>query len=374
MPVSPSFSTGVIAAFAALGATAASAQITIPTVFIGNSGNTGDTRVMTTDGTTGYGAVGHLYNIGTHEVTAGQYTAFLNAVARTDTNGLYDPAMASAPFGCGIAQSGSSGNYTYSVNGLTVNRPVNHVTFWDAARFANWLHNGQPTGPQNGSTTEDGAYTLTESGIAANTVVRNPGWQWAVSSEDEWYKAAYYKRGGTNAGYWLYPTGTDTLPGNDPADPSGNNANHYTGSGAYPIANPFFITLVGEFQNSASPFGTFDQGGNVWEWSDSIISGTLRCFRGSSFSEFDVGRLPSDFRAGIAPVLEGIDLGFRVSQTTTCIGDLNGDNAVNTSDLTVLLSRFGTVVAPGGTGDFNHDGAVNTQDLTTLLARFGIAC
>ena len=28
------------------------------------------------------------------------------------------------------------------------NRPVNYVNFWDAARFANWLHNGQPVGPQ----------------------------------------------------------------------------------------------------------------------------------------------------------------------------------------------------------------------------------
>ena len=37
-------------------------------------------------------------------------------------------------------------------------RPVNYVSFWDAARFANWLHNGQPTGAQGAGTTEDGAY------------------------------------------------------------------------------------------------------------------------------------------------------------------------------------------------------------------------
>jgi len=35
----------------------------------------------------------------------------------------------------------------------------------------------------------------------------------AVASEDEWYKAAYYKGGSTNAGYWYYPTGSDTYLG-----------------------------------------------------------------------------------------------------------------------------------------------------------------
>ncbi len=57
-----------------------------------------------------------------------------------------------------------------------------------------------------------------------------------------------------------------------------------------------------------------------------------------------------------------------------CIGDLNGDNAVNTQDLTAFLSRFGTTVTPGGPGDFNNDGAVTTADLTTFLGRFGSAC
>ena len=36
------------------------------------------------------------------------------------------------------------------------NRPVDYVSFWDAARFTNWLHNGQGLGGD----TENGAYTL----------------------------------------------------------------------------------------------------------------------------------------------------------------------------------------------------------------------
>ena len=151
------------------------------------------------------------------------------------------------------------------------NRPVNYVSFWDSCRFANWLSNGQGNGD-----TETGAYTLTATTASmADTIQRNAGWTWAVTSEDEWYKAAYYKGGGTNAGYWLYPTSSNTAPGQDMADASGNNANYYTDPDAYPIDSGKYTTVVGEFQNSDSPYGTFDQGGNVWEWNEAIIGGAL---------------------------------------------------------------------------------------------------
>ena len=67
----------------------AQANITIATVPVGDAGNAPDTAVMK-DGTTGYGSVAYNYNIGKYDVTAGQYTAFLNAVAATDTYGLYN--------------------------------------------------------------------------------------------------------------------------------------------------------------------------------------------------------------------------------------------------------------------------------------------
>ena len=85
----------------------------------------------------------HAYAIGKYEVTAGQYTEFLNAKAKTDTYGLYNTNMWSDTYGCKIQQTGSSGSYAYSVAADYANRPVNYVSFWDAARFTNWLHNGQ---------------------------------------------------------------------------------------------------------------------------------------------------------------------------------------------------------------------------------------
>ena len=46
------------------------------------------------DPATGHGAVGYAYSIGTYDVTIGQYTEFLNKVAKTDTYGLYNTNLA----------------------------------------------------------------------------------------------------------------------------------------------------------------------------------------------------------------------------------------------------------------------------------------
>lgn len=53
--------------------------ISIDLVPVGNAGNANDA------GGSGIGAVAYDYQIGKYDVTIGQYTAFLNAVAATDT-------------------------------------------------------------------------------------------------------------------------------------------------------------------------------------------------------------------------------------------------------------------------------------------------
>jgi formylglycine-generating enzyme len=293
----------------------ASATVNIETVPVGNPGNAGDTRYPS-GGVSSFGAVAYTYNIGKYEVTAGQYCEFLNKVARTDTYGLYNTNMSWTDYGSGISRSGWSGNYTYNVTAAFVNRPVNYVNWGDAARFANWLHNGQPTGPQGLSTTEDGAYFLNGATTSAQllAVTRRADWRWAIPSADEWYKAAYYKSGSTHAGYWDYPTRSDTVPGQDLADLSGNNAN-YIGSGPYPIDAPYYTTVAGEFQNSESPYGTFDQGGNVREWNEGVADGTYRGLRGGSFSySFTYLRPLLGYSIYVTPMTELNDIGFRVSQ------------------------------------------------------------
>ncbi|NLS93320.1 MAG: SUMF1/EgtB/PvdO family nonheme iron enzyme [Planctomycetaceae bacterium] len=269
-------------------------------VEVGNPGNGADT--------TGFGAVGYTYNIGKYEVTAGQYTEFLNAVAATDTHGLYYYKMADINSeSVGIVRNGSSGSFTYEVAPGCANRPVHFVSFWDAARFCNWLHNGQG-GPE---TTESGAYI--NIGDQA-TFARQAGAKFFIPSEDEWYKAAYYKGGGTDTGYWLYPTQSDTDPGRDLNDISGNNAN-YKGD-PYPIQSPYKTTVVGEFQDSGSAYGTFDQGGNVWEWNEAVVSSS-RGLRGGSFAH-SLFNVESNFRfdhpaTGYDSLREYRSVGFRVA-------------------------------------------------------------
>ena len=83
----------------------------MPFVAVGNADNVPDTEVMTLGGTTGYGSVGYGYWIGKFEVTTGQYTEFLNAVAATDTYGLYNTSMWTAIEANKISRSGESGAY-----------------------------------------------------------------------------------------------------------------------------------------------------------------------------------------------------------------------------------------------------------------------
>src|SRR6185436_13170930 len=75
--------------------------ITIDTVPVGNVGNANDPATGNL-----YGGVSYAYSIGKYEVTVGQYTAFLNAVAATDSYGLYTTSMASDLNVACIAQTG----------------------------------------------------------------------------------------------------------------------------------------------------------------------------------------------------------------------------------------------------------------------------
>jgi len=290
-------------------------------VTVGNPGNAGELSGSGAGGWGGdriCGAVGYSFNMGKYEVTAGQYTAFLNAVAKTDTYGLYNTSMDTAvsQYGCNIKRAGSAGNYTYSVASDWANRPVNCVSWGDSARFANWLTHGQPTGAQNGSTTEDGSYYLDGaiSPAALMSVVRKSpeqGGRYYIPTEDEWYKAAYHKNDGVTGNYWDYPTASNSVPSNDLVSPDpGNNANFAVSwPGDLTIGSPYYRTEVGEFENSESPYGTFDQGGNVWEWYD----GDNRLVRGGSFQPgYDTLHAASRNDYDIYPTDENSIIGFRV--------------------------------------------------------------
>jgi sulfatase modifying factor 1 len=324
----------LVAALAALHFSSLPASaVTIDTVPVGNAGNVADATVMN-DGTKGYGSVAYNYRIGTTEVTVGQYTALLNAVAATDTYALYNPFMATDPNIAGISRSGAAGSYTYNVIG-SPNKPVTYVSWGDAARFSNWLQNGQPTGAEGLGTTETGAYTLNgaTSNAALNTVSRNSGATWFIPSESEWYKAAYYQpaaQGGDSDSYWNYPLGTNSVPYSDQPPgatpdntrvgnfyaydglPNGYNDGYaVTGSPSYSSAQNY-LTDAGAYSSSATFYGTLDQGGNVWEWNEALIIGSFRGLRGGSWHA-DSSDLASSGRYSFDPMHENGIVGFRVA-------------------------------------------------------------
>jgi formylglycine-generating enzyme required for sulfatase activity len=275
----------------------AHALVEIDWVTVGDPGNACDTQSQGC-----FGAVPYEYQIGKYEVTNAEYAEFLNAVADTDTYALYDTSMGSGVGG--ITRTGSSGSYTYSAIAGREDMPVNYVSFWDALRFANWLHNGQPTGAQGNATTEDGAYTITPEGISANSITRNANATISLTSEDEWYKAAYFD--GTS--YFDYPAGANAQTGCVlPSGDTGNSANCSSAVGD--------LTDVGAYSLSGSPYGTFDQGGNVSEWNEAIITFTTdarRSIRGGGW-RIDPSILAASFRGHNSPTGEFDSLGFRVA-------------------------------------------------------------
>ena len=282
----------------ALSAAAAQAA-TIETVPVGNPGNAADTRYETP----GYGAVGYSYNIGKYEVTAGQYTEFLNAVAATDPYYLYNIGMWDAAYGCKIQRSGSSGSYTYSV-AATANRPVSHVSPTDAARFSNWMTTGD---------TESGVYTFSSGTLQSimdhQTAGATYGMAYFIASEDEWYKAAYYN--GSTSTYYDYATGSDNKP--DGIDFAGDAAFDAVFDDGYIDSHPNDVDNAGVF----SPYGTMGQDGNVDEWCEPAI-GSPFYFRGGSWLSGS-SSLQATQRNSISFGGDWWDVGFRVASTASMV-------------------------------------------------------
>jgi formylglycine-generating enzyme len=308
-----------------LAALPASARpVVIDLVPVGDAGNAADSA-------TGFGAVATDFAIARTSVTIEHYVTFLNAVAKTDKHGLYNRSMATDLAVAGITRVGGRGHYSYSVmnnDGSAANRPITYVSWFDAARFANWMANGQPSGRQNARTTENGAYNLTTSSggkaVSRNTV--NPNTRVAptfcIPTENEWYKAAYFTPSKSGSpGYFIYATQQDVAPTNDPAATSGPIANYLKGviycvtqSAVFsPTQN--YLTDVGAFASSGSHYGTLDQNGNVYQWNDlSGAAGKFRGLRGGFWAGGAVTLQKSTFTQ-VTATRETNDAGFRLVGT-----------------------------------------------------------
>jgi sulfatase modifying factor 1 len=328
------------------------AQLVVyPLVQIGGPGNAADSN--------GFGAVSYDFQIGKYEVTVSNYTAFLNAVAKEDTYGLWVNAMQASSSIAGITRSGSSGNYvyaamtnssgtnSYSSNGAppfksslgqdSSNFPITFVSWFNAARFANWMANGQPSGLQNSVTTENGAYPInasTTSGPAPikNTINPNTGSAptFYIPSENEWYKAAYFDQVLNNGagGYWRFATKSNTAPGNivpgsaySSTQPTSNQANYIYGSdylycvtqAAAIDTTQYYLSPVGTFVDVMSPWGAYDMNGSVWELNTLTGAGSINVgMRGGAWTSL-ASYLAVSYYLGAAPYTTASNVGFRLA-------------------------------------------------------------
>jgi formylglycine-generating enzyme required for sulfatase activity len=276
-------------------------------VTVGDPGNTADS--------TGYGAVSKMFDIMKFEFTNQQYVQFLNSVDATGnkTNGIYDELMGTDTRGGISFNSGAAAGSKYAVRLNMGNKPVNFVSWFDAARVSNWLQNGATSE----ASMETGAYNLNNA-TGGNAVAMNAGARFFIPSENQWYKAAYYRGGGTNAGYWAYATQSNTLPtsvtanatGDGSAGSSGNFANYnrvadWNGQDGN-------VTTVGT-NGGPSAYGAFDMTGNLAEWNDlDSSSSSSRGLRGGGCFEFS-SEMSSSSRYFFNTSDENDYLGFRVA-------------------------------------------------------------
>lgn len=302
---------------------------------VGHAGNPPDPS-----GTLHLGSVAEAFEIGKYEVTVAQYAEFLNATGASDPHGLYNDS-GSPNMTAFISRTGSSGSYVYTVIAGKENLPISYVSWFDAARMANWLHNGQGTG-----STEYGAYQLqVEGGVTTIIGNRTTAARYFLPTENEWYKAAYFNPadGDVSADkYWFYPTKSDSAPsGTAPGGANYQGAGHGTSQELWQVGTCF---------EAPNYFGTFDQAGNVWEWNETVIAPGKRGLRGGGVDNNEIA-LQSTWRAmdNTQPTFEGGNVGFRLARARTnlsCPADLNNDNFVDDQDFVLFSEAYNELICP----------------------------
>ena len=282
------------------------AQVSFDWATVGDPGNAPDTQVMTKgpvpDFTTGYGAVDYTYRIAKQQVTNLQYAEFLNAVDPTGGNtlNLYQARMTTSSLGAaytgGIDFNAAAGaGAKYSVKSGQSAYPAVWINWTSAARFVNWLANGQGAGA-----TESGVYDMSlMTGGFSTPPPRAEAATVFLPSENEWYKAAYYDptKGGTG-GYWQFGTQSDAAPASLPPPGTANSANLGSGVGSGGAATTLaktgaafdstvdYLTDVGSYSSAESYYGLSDLDGLVYDWTEATrisFGNELPIYRGGSW-------------------------------------------------------------------------------------------
>jgi formylglycine-generating enzyme required for sulfatase activity len=146
-----------------------------------------------------------------------------------------------------------------------------------------------------------------------------------IATENEWYKAAYFQpqsKGGPSGGYWLYPTRSNEQPQFRAEGATEPNSANYSQKDVGNLPGGVFANTfpAGSHPGSASYYGTFDQGGNAWEWNEAVVFDTQRGMRGGCVAH-TFEKLKSVVRTSSKPERGYPDTGFRIARTVPKAGD-----------------------------------------------------
>ncbi|MBX9577741.1 MAG: formylglycine-generating enzyme family protein [Chthoniobacterales bacterium] len=284
------------------------------------------------------GKVDANFQIAKYDTTAKQYCAFLNAVETTGAHGFYHPEMGSDPAIKCISQSlGEDGiHFIYNlINDDCAKLPITYTSWIDAVCFCNWLHHDCPTGDAvTDEVLYDGAYRFSKNG-EEQVIELMPGARYFLPDRNQFHKAAFYRRDLDR--YWDYPTRalSPLSPGNTIGS-SANQANYYYTSyfwgNSHSTKGPLYITPVGSFSGSPGPFGTYDMGANVKNWSsDFNEDGNALAEGGSWKTTYEMLRNDAP-DTPLDPTMGHDDVGFRIAAPAPIIDETASAQQDNKTD------------------------------------------
>ena len=282
---------------------------TMDFVTVGNPNNAADT----TGSPNPVGSVSYVYGMGKYEVSR-------DIVTKASTAG-----------GLGITMYDMS---SYGGNGA--NKPATGISWYEAARFVNYLNNaiGYPPAYKFDASGNFQLWTSQDLGYVATNPFRNAQAKYFLPNLDEWYKAAY--GGFWNGGWYNYTHGSDSPP-------TAVASSVDLGGRAVIVGQtgPADVTSAA----SINYYGTIGMGGNVSEWTEAaydLVNNTTdeaREIRGGSWDR-NSNHLNCAFRSSYEPSWEISTHGFRVAMVIAFTLSTSFDVAQGTVTCTPNASLY----------------------------------
>jgi formylglycine-generating enzyme required for sulfatase activity len=275
----------------------------------------------------GRGRVSYQYKISKLEITTSQWLEFTNTFS-TQTDAYNFTKLGPLYWGATFDPTYIGPGVRYRLRQGDPNagmRPVGGISWRDAARYCNWLHNGKSSSLASLTT---GAYDTTTFGGNRTTgytdaATHLPGAKYWIPTLDEWMKAAYYDpdRFGNGVGGWWEYTNRSNQQG-----VSGLPGVGTTSAGLRLDFSAEWTIPLGAYSSVTSPWGLWDTSGGATEWTEewagmSPLNRLLGGAAAGDVLELDglSGEVATSFDPERLANFQGLRLASRVPSPSTCV-------------------------------------------------------